>query len=245
MNKMLKFELDKLSKQKSFYFCTIITIVLILISALSANALSTGDSELVMSGWKFASQMLTSAQFVLIFSIFTALFVCEDFDQSTAKNIISKGYGRDTVFIGKYFSSLTSLLVMFVVDIVVAFFLGSIIWGAGEIDSYFRVILVQLVVLLAYHALFFAIAIVLGKKGSAIAVCIVGPMMVGIVLALVDTFIKQDSFKVIDYWIDSFMTTASDVTASTGRIIVSIILSLIYTGVFLAAGFALNRKKQF
>ncbi len=244
MNRILKFELYKLFRQKSFYVCTVITAALIFISALSTNTLS-GTEGFDTAGWKFAANAPGNGQFQLMISIFTALFICEDFDQNTMKNIISKGCGRESIYIGKYITSFISAVILYAADIITAFAVGTAFWGSGEADGYIRIIFTQLLVLMGYHAFFYAVSIILGKTGSAIAVSIVGPMMISLVLALGDTLLKLKGFKFSNYWIDKFMQIASDTSAASGKLLVAVILSVVYGAVFLAAGFTVNRKKQF
>jgi ABC-2 type transport system permease protein len=244
MSKILKFEIYKLFRQKSFYICTAITAALIFISALSNNVISKA-AGLKITGWEFTAKAPSNAQLQLIIAIFTTLFICEDFDQNTLKNIISKGYGRDIIYIGKYITSLISLFIMYAVDIIISFCMGTALWGSGKSDVYLKIIFTQLLVLIGYHAFYYAIAFVLGKTGSSIAVSIVGPMMVNLVLALLDNLLKLGDFKFSKYWLDQFMTTATDTTASRGNLTLALIFTLIYTIVFLVVGFVINRKKQF
>ena len=72
MNKILRFEFDKLFRQRSFYICTIITAALLLISALSNNALAKASEDLEITGWKFAAEATSNAQLSLILGIFKA-----------------------------------------------------------------------------------------------------------------------------------------------------------------------------
>ncbi len=244
MSRILKFELYKLFRQKSFYVCTVITAALIIISALSTNTLS-GTEGFDMTGWIFAAKAPGNGQFQLMISIFTALFICEDFDQNTMKNIISKGYGREQIYIGKYTVSLLSAVIMYAADILAALISGTAFWGIGDAGGSVRVIFTQLLVLTGYHAFFFAAAFFFGKTGGSIAFSIVGPMMIGLVLALGDTLLKLRGFKFSNFWLDKFMETASDTAASSGKLIAAVLLSVVYGAVFLAAGFVCNRRRQF
>ncbi|MCR4794419.1 MAG: ABC transporter permease [Ruminococcus sp.] len=244
MNRIFKFELYKLFRQKSFYVCTVITAALIFISALSTNTLS-GKESFDMNGWKFAANAPANGQLQLMLCIFTALFICEDFDQNPLKNIISKGYGRKSIYIGKYIISFISAVVMYALDIIAAFVIGTAFWGIGNSDGYVRAIFAQLLVIIGYHAFFYAISIILGKTGSSIAFSIVGPMMIGLVLALGDSLLKFKDFKISNFWLDKFMQTASDISADYGKLFAAVILSILYGAIFLAAGFVSNSKKQF
>lgn len=102
MGTLMKFELHKLKKQKSFYICTLIMVALLFLSAMTTNALVNGSPEYAAqfkgSGLDSMIGALGNCSFLLIAGIFTALTVCEDYEQQTVKNIFSRGYSRGSVY---------------------------------------------------------------------------------------------------------------------------------------------------
>lgn len=104
MKNLLKFEFHKLFKQKSFYICTIIMLVLSFFSILLNKSLAN-NPELNMAMPMVMSSLLTavnSSNFTMICGIFIALFVCTDYDQQTIKNVYSRGFSRSKVYFAKY-----------------------------------------------------------------------------------------------------------------------------------------------
>ena len=91
----MKFEMHKLKKQKSFYICTLIMVALLFLSAITTKALVNGSPEYAAqfkgSGIDSMIGALGNCSFLLIAGIFTALTVCEDYEQQTVKNIFSRG----------------------------------------------------------------------------------------------------------------------------------------------------------
>ena len=105
MEKIIKFEFDKLFRQKSFYVCTIIVLGLTLLSAVSKNVMLSSELGATIAkpdGWSYAASAVSNSQLMMILGIFTAMFVCSEYDENTLKNIYSRGYGRIPVYIGKY-----------------------------------------------------------------------------------------------------------------------------------------------
>lgn len=244
MKKILRFEFDKLFRQRSFYVCTIITAIFILISALIDNSLIKSAEGFVMTGWEFAANTISNASLQMMLAIFIALFVCDDFTHNTMKNIISKGYDRQSVYIGKYISSLCGMLIIYCVDVLLSFGIGSALWGMGKPGALLKAIVAQLVVLIAYHAMFYAISIFLSKAGGAIAIGIVGPMMIGLLLSLADSLLEP-KYPINNFWLASIMNTASDSSATTGSLTKALLLCVVYIVAFFASGLLRFKKKQF
>ena len=247
MEKIIKFEFDKLFRQKSFYVCTIIVLGLTLLSAVSTNVMLSSELGATIAkpdGWSYAASAVSNSQLMMILGIFTAMFVCSEYDENTLKNIYSRGYGRIPVYIGKYISSFVAMTIMFAASTVVSFCAASALWGTGNSDGYLRSIICQFVVLIGYHALFYVISVILGKTGGSIAFNIVAPMIVSMLLSIADGLLNIDSFKFGNYWLDSFLATAQNSAAETNQIILCVVASFIYTVVLFSVGITINKKKQ-
>lgn len=244
MKNILKFEFDKLFRQRSFYICSFITMALLIINILSTNIQMKDAEEINVFGWSYAAKAAGISSFQMIAGIFTVLFVCDEFEQNTLKNIYSKGYGRGSVYIGKYISSLFAMLIIFTANTALAFVLSSVLWETGSIGKYPFLILCQLAVLIAYHALIYAISIILEKTGSSIAFSILGPMIIVLIFGFADKFFKLKDFKFADHWLDSLMTKSADIGSSVGELSAVLVFALIYTFVFFIVGFTANKRKQ-
>ena len=69
-------------------------------------------------------------------------------------------------------------------------------------------------------------------------------MIVPLLLALADTVLKTDGFKIEELWISSFLTSLTNSEEVTGRIIACVLGAVAYTAAFIAAGYAANRKTE-
>ena len=247
MSRLLTWEFRKLTRQKSLYICTAIMIALLFLSAITSKALSNANIEIAVqysSGITAAVQAISNGSFLLIAGIFTALFVCDDYEQQTIKTMYSKGYSRLNVYFLKYIAVLLSITLMFVLVIFSAFLFGSLYFGVGETGIYtaLETIAVQYILCVANISFYFAISSVLRKNGSSIAAVIVAQMLVNMILGLADSFLKSDKIVLTKMWLSSFANDLSVLTVDHNRLMVCLIASLAYIPLFVMIG-ALFQKK--
>ncbi len=248
MNKLIKFEFRKLYKSKSFYICLAVCLGLVLLGGLTTKVIMAnveGEVDLP-SKYTMLQDAISLASVTLIAGIFTALFVCEDDTSGTIKNIYAKGYSRGSVFISKYIASLVAILIFTFGSMLIGYIFGKSTWpnATTSIDNLLLDIVGQVLLIMAYHSIFFAISSKLGKTGSSIAFNIVGPMLVSIVLTMADAFLKLEDFKLSSYWIDSLLTNLGQTTVTKQNIITAIVMGIIYSILFVGIGFSLNKKKE-
>jgi hypothetical protein len=131
---------------------------------------------------------------------------------------------------------------MMVMCFLSAFIVGSIneTVHVSPDNDFVLCLLVELLGLIAFHALYFIISNSIGKTGGAIALNIAGPTFVSLVLAIVDTNLleKGIDFRVTPYWINSTLTVTSD------TLLRSFIVALVYILIFIVIGFILNKHKE-
>lgn len=245
MRKLIRYELHKLFRQKSFHICSavIILLPLIFLAALKYTSYRTGDNPNI-TGWSFASTVVSNSSFVMILGIFIPLFVCEDFDQGILKNIFAKGYGRGRVYVSKYIVSLFGTGLMFVATHAASFVLASILWKPGAVGNNPELIISQGLVLISYHAFYFALAIILGRTGGSIAMGIILPVMVNLLLLLADSLTRFKKLHFVDCWIDSFLNTAGNGDLSFKKHALAVVYAAIYTVVLFLLGLTFHRRKQ-
>ncbi|WP_310604197.1 ABC transporter permease [Anaerosporobacter sp.] len=248
MEKLLKLELRKIRKQKSFYVCTGVMVVLLFLSAITSKVLCNASTEFAAqyngSGIVSMIGAISNSNFLLIAGIFVALSVCDDYEQQTIKNIYSKGYSKVQVYFSKFISAWGATSIMFVIALLSAFLFGNMYFGFGEINGYDFVgtLVVQYVTCMANISLYFAISAVLRKNGSSIAAVIVVPTLANMLFGLADSFLKLEDVSFTSLWLSSFMSDLSVMTVSHSRLLVSLIASLIYIPFFTITGSFLCKK---
>lgn len=249
MNKLLKYEFHKLKSQKSFRVCSFILVLLLLLSAISTKAL-LGNNELVadldISVSHTLLAALTSANFSLIAGIFVVLFVCDDFEQRTIKNIFSRGYSRVSVYAAKLVACICAVTFMFIITILSSLIFGNIYGMSGSLES--RVILLLLLQYLCQLGCMvfnFALSAFLRKTGSAIAATLVAPMLINMALALINSLFHIKKPQLSGYWISNFQTELENLSTGDSRLLVCAALSLIYITIFAVFGITSGKKTEF
>ena len=250
MNKLISFEFRKLLKSKYFYIITAISVMFVLLSGLTNKAISdaliaNGETVQPYSSYLFTKGAL-GGTYTMFIAIFVALFATEDSASGTLKNIYAKGYTRSRVYFSKYIVSLIAVLIMSAVTVLFAYGYSYFIWGNNlEIaDNIFIIIVGQLLGVVTYHAIFFAISTAFGKVGPAIALNIIGPMAVSLVLGLGDAFIKSENAKLTSYWVDSLYSNFTASVSNQNILRMGIVLFIVYTGLAICIGMILNKKKE-
>ena len=104
-------------------------------------------------------------------------------------------------------------------------------------------LLTQLLTILAYTCLFFAISTTFKKTGGAIAGCIVGPMLFSLVFNTVDSVLNFESLMLGKYWLDVFFGNLSKTNISNETLLIALIMSSVYGIVFTSIG-AIIHKRQ-
>lgn len=251
MRKLIKFEYRKLFKQTSFWVCFIITLCVVLLNALALNSLNSlyselGGTEYIINPFNFTTEFISNSSLILISGIFVALFVCDDYSCGAIKNIYSKGYTRNKVYLAKYLVSATGTFIMAGATYILCFISGLFIFGeVGNIPSnYLLILLAQLIILLGFHTFHFFISNSLAKKGGAIAISIVGPTVLSLFLTLVDITWDSKSFYLSNYWLDGLLSSISKFEVPASNLTSAFIASICYVVILFFFGFLINRKKQ-
>lgn len=247
MNNLLKFEFRKLFRQKSFYICTAVMLALsfvgLLLNKIFAEntdfntAMPTAKSALIFA--------ISSSNFTMICGIFVALFVCADYDQQTIKNIYSRGFSRSSVYFAKYIASVIATVIMLAVTFLFTYVAGAVMFvGTAETGNYVGLISGQILYCIAYSAFVFALSLVVKKVGISIALAILGPSLIGTVINLADAVLKIENFRIGSYWLGGFIGDLTSLSTDTARLAACIVLSLIYTAIFVVAGYLINRRQE-
>ena len=248
MGKLLKFEYRRLFQMASFYIFIGLIVVVNFMSILSQ---ANGDIDSTIERADIFRSVFQCTSIVLIFAIFIPIYVCRNFSDGTIKNICAKGYDCVRLFFAQFIVVVTVSLAFCIVAVLTNLLFGAIfIHKTGDMQNAVSSVALQLVVLIAYTCVFFGISSAIAKTGGTIAVNIVFYVMGGLVFMLIDTilynYIKDTSMKdfaVSDYWIgnvfsECFYTVNGNVTFMT------IVISIVYSVIFLLLGYFVARKRE-
>ncbi|MBO4838630.1 MAG: ABC transporter permease subunit [Lachnospiraceae bacterium] len=264
MGRLLRFEFRKLFRQPSFYVCLGVTALLAFLSVYALYSMSQvvmedfssvadlSPSELAMlAGFTQASgrgqlvTALSSDNVTLLLGIFTALFICSDYNMKTAKNIIGRGYSRTGWLSAKLAGAGTACLLFCAAAMAVSYIAGTAFWKAGEVNSRdITLLLVQVLIMLGYTALFVFWSVLLRSSGGAIALNLIVPLLLGLLLTILDYLIFKDGDTMSKYWLARAMTTASDITVKSKDLWRAGLLGAVYTAVFTGLSYLVVSKRD-
>lgn len=245
MGKLIAFEFRKLVRRKSFYICFAIVLALIALSAaVNASIKDNPDIAITFTVASFTKRALGSSSFFLILGVFVALFCCDDISNNTLKNLYSRGYSRERVYFSKYIVSLAASVFAAALSFVFAYIVGKSNADAGESSDIAASVMSQLLIVVAYHAVFFSLATIIGKVGGSVAINIIGPTLVLTVLTLITSLLKLDNVNLGDYWLESAINGLTADVIKNKAFIKAVVMSVIYVAVFVPIGYIINKKKE-
>lgn len=250
MFRLLNFEFRKLIRQKSFYICIGVMVLLLLFSAYTTE-LMTADSGIEspdLNGINYLMEAVSSSALFPVLAVFIPLFVCEDYVSGTIRNIITRGFSRLEIFVSKLIAVIVATVFMTAVCLAAAYLLGTVFWGRGDGSigtEQIQILLCQLAVVIAYAALFFAISSTLQKVGGSIAICLILPMAAVILLSMADAALAEHEITLSKYWIEDISRSVSSFTVAAEDIKTALIGAGCYFAASIAVSWLLIMKKEY
>ena len=236
MNRLIRFQVRNMFKQKSFYVCLCLLIFMEPILTF-IGVFNTQNYESI----KVMPQIvnLLSGEISLLSTIFIALFCCLDFNEGTTKNIIGRGYSRKQVLLSKYIVSLIGVFSFYIISFIVIFCLFGIN-GLGFENVMLYSIINSIFRIIAYIIFFSTISFILEKNGSAIIACLFAPSIIQTILSLIDSKLKIDISK---YWITNVSNEFLS-NSSLASLNYSIICYIIYITIFIFLGINIIKARE-
>lgn len=222
MFRLLRFELRKLFRQKSFYIFIAIVLAFGIISVFTTDFMNKDlGIDYESSGLKDLMAAVSNNSLAMVLGIFAALFVCEDFAGGTIRVIVSRGYSRLGVFVSKYLALIAAAFIMTAVNWVFAYFLGNGFWGVAEQGlgaEQVKLLLCQLLLVVAYATVYYAICSAIQKTGGAIACCVLLSLLLRMLLVLADKALADTEIIFSSYWLDDLISSVSTVQYDSGAV---------------------------
>ena len=245
MGRLFLFEARKLARQKSLFICLAIAVVLIILNAAVIAMMEklTGDESgiIIFGVASFTKNAFSNSSFFLLLSVIITLFCCDDYSNGTIKNIYSKGYSHAQVYFTKYLFSLALSLVLASLCILISYIIGVAFAKRDDCGNLGAVMVCELVTVIGYHGIFFAVSMMLCKVGGSLAINILAPTVFGLVLSL-STLLLQSTVEntKVDFGYIWFETVYNELSASTveaKEYVRAVLMSLIYAGGFITLGY--------
>lgn len=267
MSSLIKADFKKLFKGKSFWICSLITLVLgigltflyhavydMLASKLNdmgmspmiamMGGMSAILSDFPASTWATVQILFSDTTIILLLCIVMVLFITTEYTAGTYKNSIARGFSRTTIYFSKLIISLVVMLILTVLYIVPSAFTANALYESTEsveISTIITTIFIDVLELVSITILLTMLAFVLNSTGGAIALTLFLMAIVPTILEIVD--ILTEDLKLSQYWLPSTLSlTSSFISNNTTWIPVTI--SLCYLAASLSIGLLVFNKKD-
>ena len=245
MNKLVKFELRNLFKQKSFLICLIISSALIIIGILASNFLNkmaeqAGETDILLGVNAFDNFIgyVAGGNLGLLLAISISIYFGAEASDGTIKNIIAKGYNRSEFFISKVICVVIMTLIFIITGLLLNYLMCMIMGIDLGIFDITKLGCVSFAVI-AEAVMFSSLSFIIFKTGANIVANICIPMLLPLALTLLDVLLKLD-VAISDFWIENTFR----LYAISSKIPFMIIVSICYIIVFCILGITLTKRKE-
>lgn len=231
MFKITKFEVKKIFNGKAFGILSLILILLTIFTFIALRHSKISGNELLFN--TFASSGIE-----IILAIIIPIVMCSDFENKAFRLIIGRGFTKNKYLSGKV---LTITILTIGLSLISLFTAAILYLKSGKTEKitnlYIDKIALILLVQLGFASVYMVISLVVKKKGGAIALNILLPMMISLLLPLLDKLLKNGMKKSISgYWISSIPQKIADMGTLDQNTIAIFVVLIIYCII----GFLLN-----
>ena len=258
MSRLLRFESRKLFRMVSLYVCLGILVLLIFINIYTTYSIVRLAAEEMPAGMAFSELdlgtdgrgwLLTIAgqsNLMLLLGIFSALFLCADYMQGSAKNVLGRGFSRLSYAGAKLIAAEAVALLFYLVTILTGYAVGSAFFGAGKglQDGDLTRLAVQLLSVMAYAAFFAFFSLLIRKSGGAIAVNVLVPSVISLALTLADVLIEEKKIQLSEYWLDHCIAVSTDIGSKSAELGHAALVAAVYLVLFLTLSCLISRKQE-
>lgn len=257
MGRLLRSEFYRLFKSISYGVSIIIIVAISIISSLLYEwtyrmTQQQGYSGIISSipdGLSYGIMNLSSSNSLILMAIFITIFVTSEYSHGTMKNTISKGFQRYQIYLSKLITMLVATLLMLTFIFVSGVVTGSLIKGSignlsgEEIVQLLEILGLQFLLHAAFVAIFVLIANTIRNNGGAIAINIVGIIIVFPLLFQVLDLIFQNEIVLSKYSMKIHIASFGVITQLSTEVILRVVLlSVAYLILTTALGiFAFNK----
>lgn len=259
MINILKVDLYKMFKAKSFY---VIGIILAAFSALNAYAfakisLDANEELLMLINSNFFVVFMQNVNSVVTYvTLFVVLFMVSEFSNGTIKNIATKGYLRESIYFSKLIVGAVSTLI-YVAVVALSIYLPYIFVLRGHITNEFEVpkyfinsFFIMLLHLLAYISIGLMIASLVRKSGLAVVCLFAFTSLIPFILDMLDKLLASNfetKFSLSKYFISGslgYAISQADLSIPDKDILRIILVPICFFVASVAIGVTVFKKRD-
>ncbi|MCL2885035.1 MAG: ABC transporter permease [Oscillospiraceae bacterium] len=262
MRNLLRADFYKLKKSKAFWICTLlgiaIAVLMVVAEKAAVNLAATGaggDSPVgemasAASGVWAVTMSLTQQHFnIILMGIFAAIFISSEFGYGTMKNTLSRGAQRWKVFASKFVTCGAGALFMVLTFMGALLAMGTAFWGfdpQGNVSAggFIGMILLQMLLMLSFAAVFTFISMTIRAGGGAIATNIITVLIVSTLLSAVNLLFNSNTVDLNKYWLTRTVETLATTAPASGDVTRGIVVALAWGVGSLALGTVLFNKQD-
>lgn len=259
MINILKVDLYKMFKAKSFY---VIGIILAAFSALNAYAfakisLDANEELLMLINSNFFVVFMQNVNSVVTYvTLFVVLFMVSEFSNGTIKNIATKGYLRESIYFSKLIVGAISTLI-YVAVVALSIYLPYIFVLRGHITNEFEMpkyfinsFFIMLLHLLAYISIGLMIASLVRKSGLSVVCLFAFTSLIPFILDMLDKLLASNfetKFSLSKYFISgslSYAISQADLSIPDKDILRIILVPICFFVASVAIGVTVFKKRD-
>ncbi len=254
MSKLIKADLYRLFRTKSYYICTGILLVMSILSLLIMKGTEIFLGEVVFSlleltGISYGASAVAGGDIVIFTAIFISVFITQEFVFGTMKNVVSKGFSRVKIYLSKLITMIVATAIMLIALFIVSTVAATIATGElGEITGTFvleflRMFAIELLLYSALSSVFVMIAMIVRSNGATIAINIIGVIMFSSLIYELVSLLFKRKYNFYDYsLLNNINTYYINMSPAFEDIIRSIIVGVAFLTVSTLIGVLVFRK---
>jgi len=245
---ILKSDFYKLGKSKTFLICTLLSVGMSLLLVATMTNPEAADMFGEQSGIGALTGLLAMNAHLQVIAAFVTVFVTLEFRLGTIKNTISRGAGRVQVILSKFLVSSVASIIILLAFMLTIMLSGTILWGFDPsgivtISGLIRMLTLQILITIAYTALFTFISIAFRNLAGALVTSFVYvaifPFILGGLTHLFGGGIDFSRFS-----LEWAMANLATLSPAPGDILRGVIIALIWMAVALEIGMGIFYKRD-
>lgn len=209
MSNLLRSDLYRLFKSKSFYICMAVEACLFILGIVLMYLMQQSEPTMVLnnptSGIDYGMSALFGSELVMLIGIVIGIFVTSEFSHGTMKNVVSKGYSKVNIYLSKLITMIASSFIFLAVIILVGTISATIVTGnLGDFTSdyvlwIFKTLGIEMLLYAAVTSLFLMLSMIVKNLGGVIAINIIYAIMAERLLFNLLQYIVKNKIKFSEY----------------------------------------------
>lgn len=171
--------------------------------------------------------------------MFICSFICNGFDNGILKNIISRGYSRQSIFTAKFMAVIVSTLFMVILNLVAVFAVSSALYH--NIGSIYALFIPQLIILVFGLISFAGIFFMLKKSAPAIVVSLLALLALPTGISIISSYLH---INLSCLWLGNAVSTLAVNNISVQTLLASGVCIIVYLVVSYIVSISVVKKLE-